>query len=300
MKWLMLLWLFSSSAFGQSLGNYSKYSPAASPVVGSPVLGGTTGSVLFIDGNSKLAQNNANFFWNDTSHLLGLGTSPVNTLDAKGGVAFGTYAGVNTAPSNGMIVSGTVGIGTNTTGSKLEVNGTSQFDGDLTVGASGSNSVFVGGSSGTRAALSASSIQGFFSSESNPRYLISRDACAASSSGVAMGLSGSSLATAGACIGLPNASSTLALYTSNGTALTERARINSSGNLGIGTTTPHSTLEVNGGAQLNTATARPTCSSTVRGLLWVVESASGVTDNLSVCLKAAADTYSWVQIITGG
>jgi len=38
-----------------------------------------------------------------------------------------------------------------------------------------------------------------------------------------------------------------------------------SGNVGIGTTSPGQVLEVNGGARLNTATAKPACSSTVRG-----------------------------------
>lgn len=72
------------------------------------------------------------------------------------------------------------------------------------------------------------------------------------------------------------------------------------GSMGIGTATPHSALEVNGGIQLNTATSRPACAASLRGTMWVVESANGVTDNAAVCLKSAADTYSWIQIVTGG
>ena len=41
----------------------------------------------------------------------------------EGGVSFGTYAGNNDAPANGMIISGSVGIGTTDPGAKLEVNG---------------------------------------------------------------------------------------------------------------------------------------------------------------------------------
>jgi hypothetical protein len=41
------------------------------------------------------------------------GVTPLSTLDVFGGVAIGTYAGLNAAPSNGMIVSGNVGFGTN-------------------------------------------------------------------------------------------------------------------------------------------------------------------------------------------
>jgi hypothetical protein len=50
-------------------------------------------------------------------------TSNVNKLDVSGGVAVGTYAGVNTAPSNSLIVSGAIGIGTGTTAQTLSVNG---------------------------------------------------------------------------------------------------------------------------------------------------------------------------------
>jgi len=44
---------------------------------------------------------------------VGLGTTtPKSMLDVNGGVAIGTYAGVTAAPANGVIVSGQVGIGT--------------------------------------------------------------------------------------------------------------------------------------------------------------------------------------------
>jgi len=48
---------------------------------------------------------------NGTGLSIGSGVS-VNKLDVSGGAAFGTYGGVNTAPTNGIIVSGNVGIGT--------------------------------------------------------------------------------------------------------------------------------------------------------------------------------------------
>jgi len=53
----------------------------------------------------------------------GLGTtSPKNMLDAKGAVTIGSYAGVNTAPANAMIVSGQVGIGNTTPASSAVVD----------------------------------------------------------------------------------------------------------------------------------------------------------------------------------
>jgi hypothetical protein len=54
---------------------------------------------------------------------VGIGTTaPANKLDVTGGAAFGTYAGV-AAPSNGLIVSGNVGIGSSAPTKLLDVNG---------------------------------------------------------------------------------------------------------------------------------------------------------------------------------
>jgi hypothetical protein len=51
---------------------------------------------------------------------------------------------------------------------------------------------------------------------------------------------------------------------------------------------------------IGNTTATPTCDATERGRIWVVEGGAGVTDTISMCLKAAADTYSWITITTGG
>lgn len=57
---------------------------------------------------------------------FGLGaTAPINLADVRGNMAVGTYAGVNTAPANGLIISGSTGVGTASPGGKLHVVGTS-------------------------------------------------------------------------------------------------------------------------------------------------------------------------------
>ena len=71
---------------------------------------------------------------------VGVGTFPLNMLDAAGGTAIGSYAGANAAPANGLIVSGNVGIGTTSPSAKLEVSG-----GDVKVSGGGK---FVGDGTG--------------------------------------------------------------------------------------------------------------------------------------------------------
>ncbi len=63
--------------------------------------------------------------WNGTGLKLGGTTSAINKLDVEGSVAIGSYAGINAAPSNGLIVSGNVGIGTTTPATTLHINNSS-------------------------------------------------------------------------------------------------------------------------------------------------------------------------------
>ena len=52
---------------------------------------------------------------------------PLNKLDVPGGTAIGAYASLNLAPSNGLIVSGNVGVATSTPGSLLSIGGVANF-----------------------------------------------------------------------------------------------------------------------------------------------------------------------------
>ena len=54
---------------------------------------------------------------------IGIGTTaPKNKLDVAGGMALGSYAGVNTAPSNSLIVSGNIGINSTTPNYRLSIS----------------------------------------------------------------------------------------------------------------------------------------------------------------------------------
>lgn len=58
--------------------------------IGGTVTSGTEGSVLFLGAGGVLAQDNTNFFWNDTTNRLGIGTaSPIATIDAWGEIDSG-------------------------------------------------------------------------------------------------------------------------------------------------------------------------------------------------------------------
>lgn len=50
---------------------------------------------------------------------------------------------------------------------------------------------------------------------------------------------------------------------------------------------------------LGTTGVLPTAAATLRGALFVVQGAAGTADTLQVCVKSAADTYSWKTIATG-
>lgn len=45
--------------------------------------------------------------------------------------------------------------------------------------------------------------------------------------------------------------------------------------------------------------APPAASEAYRGVTWITMAAAGVADTAKVCLKSAANTYSWVTVATG-
>lgn len=67
---------------------YGRPGTSGGASIGGTVTGGTTGSVLFIGAAAALAQDNANFFWNDTNNRLGIGNNaPAQALDITGNIA---------------------------------------------------------------------------------------------------------------------------------------------------------------------------------------------------------------------
>lgn len=69
--------------------------------IGSPVTGGTAGSVLFVDSSGDLGQNNANLFWDRTHLALGIGT---NNPGEGYGVAADISLGIRRAGANFILI----------------------------------------------------------------------------------------------------------------------------------------------------------------------------------------------------
>jgi len=79
------------------------------------------------------------------SGSVGIGTTgPANALDVNGSVAVGTYAGTATGASNELIVGGSVGIGTTSPGALLDVGSSGTTQGVMRLESSAASGRYVG------------------------------------------------------------------------------------------------------------------------------------------------------------
>jgi len=86
-------------------------SGGGSMAIGGSITSATAGSVLYAGASGVLAQSNSNFYYDYTNNRLALGTTtPGSKLQINGNASIG-YNTSTAAPSNGLIVSGTVYFG---------------------------------------------------------------------------------------------------------------------------------------------------------------------------------------------
>ena len=192
---------------------------------------------------------------------VGIGTTaPKNKLDIAGAMVIGSsYGGTNTAPIDGLLVEGNVGIGITTPGAKLEIKSPNNSAGSTTSFAiedygttnkffnvrsanNGGNNVF--GSFDIRppgTEQDASSITAYSSFNANNAGLLSIGINGDTSNANSMGIAGNKA---------------FIRYAKNGagvqppltfiSGLLEVMRLDTDGNLGIGTTVPKNKLDIAG------------------------------------------------------
>lgn len=66
------------------------------------------------------------------------------------------------------------------------------------------------------------------------------------------------------------------------------------GDFGTAVVTITGKLTASAGLGLATATAKPTCQASTRGLMWNTQGGAGVADVLEICQKNSSDSYVWV------
>jgi hypothetical protein len=90
---------FATSASFATTASYAL--SGGSIVIGGTMTGATAGSVLFAGTGPVLAQNNANFFWDNTNARLGIGTiSPTTALQVNGEITLRNSNNQNAVISN--------------------------------------------------------------------------------------------------------------------------------------------------------------------------------------------------------
>jgi len=164
---------------------------------------------------------NGGIFWRNSSNATTSAiASNYNVSDASGNIEF-LSGGANTR----MVVAsgGNVGVGTTAPSALFQVASA----------ASGNFRLDSNGSGGH-----------YYQAESNARLGFGRD-LVTSAGHISFTMGGGSVAALGSAITMP-ASGQLGFYTSNGTSLVERMRLDGSGNVGIGTTSPSVKLHVQG------------------------------------------------------
>ena len=193
-----------------------------------PAADGTSGQVLSTNGSGALSWANAGGgpWTEDTGFIkfsgdVGVGTTdPGSDFAVSGAAAIGAGYYETVAPTNGLLVEGNVGIGTTNPGGQLEIKGISSgSDYALSVLASSSAAIFKVRCDGNAS---------FYG---NP------------SSAVRLKVGGSTT------------DSTKAAFEATDSSFTSLFYVRNDGNIGIGSTTPGSTLDVKGTLRLSGATS---------------------------------------------
>jgi hypothetical protein len=230
--------------------------------IGGTITSATAGSILFAGTSGVLAQNNANFFWDDTNIRLGIGSTTLgSSLQINGNSAIG-YSASTAAPTNGLAVSGNVTIGTTTI-----ANATTDI---LTISKNFNDTtklIISNTTSGTNAnprlSLISNTTAGYVEMGKNSAGAGGYKTLVANAAFIYNATAGN--------ITILNDSSTGNINFAAGGSSTSTFILNSSNNLGLNTSTIGSRLQVNGNAAIgySASTAAPTNGLAVSGQVGV-------------------------------
>jgi hypothetical protein len=288
-------------------GTYPNFTIAASGgggmAIGGSITSATAGSVLFAGASGILAQDNANFFWDNTNSRLGIGTTtPILKLDVIGGSTDTTTVGGTTVeqislfrPSNGT---GGIRTGFNTangdayiwsanSGSNLYFGTRSAPNNNINLAILSTGNIGIGTTTvGSNLQINGNAAIGYSSSTAAPTNglavagastFANNITLSASSTNALILQNSSSGESPNVTFITPvnkynidaNATGNLRFFRENtdGTGGAVRMNLTDGGSLGIGTTTIGSTIQVNGNAAIgySASTAAPTNGLAVAG-----------------------------------
>ncbi len=177
---------------------------------------------------------------NNNASVFGVNGTSVLALQLNGGIQVGSYVNISNtlvaAPANGLIMAGSLGIGTTSPNSALQIAGVGQTTANMTDSGVQTATLNIEDNNASNPAGAGGAL--VFSS--------------AATAGTYAQAAIKALITNGGGRGIGD----LAFSTRNATSdtnLTERLRITAGGNIGIGTTSPYATFAVNGNSDLGTS-----------------------------------------------
>ena len=228
------------------------------------------------DGPSAVGSQHIMSLQGTNNGSVGIGTTnPINKLDVSGGAVIGaSYASVNTAPTNGLLVQGNAGIGINAPLSRLHLSGENKPF--LTIQGTGLANTNTYTQGGIQFAESGSTAWGFKIDFNSP-----------------------DLANT-----VPLNQNTLRFRSVNSSVEDDILVMNQSGNSGFGTVTPQNKLDIEGamviGASYSGTNVAPTNSLLVEGSVGVGTTFPNQQLEITQAFRMPATTSATTGVIYKG